>query len=127
MLLRLVSRQLQSNTTPLFAKQAQDLDAFSTERNYPACREGVMSALLDALKVRLPIFLSPMAGVSTPALAAAVTDAGGLGSIAVGSVNAAKARHMIQEVQLPTPVRAAVAQHSGLGHRSLPCTLATFL
>ena len=57
-----------------------------------------MSALLDKLKVRLPVFLSPMAGVSTPALAAAVTNAGGLGSIALGLVDAETGRRMIQEV-----------------------------
>lgn len=39
-----------------------------------------------------------MAGVSTPALAAAVSNAGGLGSIGVGATDAAGARAMIDEV-----------------------------
>lgn len=40
-----------------------------------------------------------MAGVSTPALAAAVSDAGGLGSIGVGAVDATGARGMIAEIR----------------------------
>ncbi len=43
-----------------------------------------------------------MAGVSTPALAAAVSEAGGLGSIAVGATDAAGARAMIEEVRART-------------------------
>ncbi|MBN3775738.1 nitronate monooxygenase, partial [Burkholderia sp. Se-20378] len=37
--------------------------------------------LLRTLGVRAPIVQAPMAGVSTPALAAAVSNAGGLGSL----------------------------------------------
>lgn len=51
--------------------------------------------LLGLLAVDLPIIQAPMAGTSTPALAAAVANAGGLGSIAVGAVNAAAAGDMI--------------------------------
>lgn len=40
-----------------------------------------------------------MAGTSTPALAAAVSEAGGLGSIAVGAVDAAAARTMIADLR----------------------------
>ena len=40
---------------------------------------------LDRLGVELPIVQAPMAGVSTPELAAAVSNAGGLGSIGVGA------------------------------------------
>ena len=43
-----------------------------------------------------------MAGVSTPALAAAVSNAGGLGSIAVGTVGGAGAREMMHSVQEQT-------------------------
>lgn len=43
-----------------------------------------------------------MAGVSTPALAAAVSEAGGLGSIGVGATDAAGARAMIAEVRQRT-------------------------
>lgn len=42
---------------------------------------------------------APMAGVSTPALAAAVSNAGGLGSIAVGHLDAAGARAQIEETR----------------------------
>jgi len=61
-----------------------------------------MSGLLDRLGVRLPIIQAPMAGTSTPRLAAAVTEAGGLGSIAVGAVKAAAARDMIAAVRQAT-------------------------
>ena len=43
-----------------------------------------------------------MAGTSTPAMAAAVTNAGGLGSIAVGATNAAGARAMIDAARALT-------------------------
>ena len=50
---------------------------------------------IDALDLSLPLIQAPMAGVSTPAMAAAVSNAGALGSIAVGATNAAGARTMI--------------------------------
>jgi len=56
-----------------------------------------MFSLLDQLGIRLPIIQAPMAGVSTPAMAAAVTNAGGLGSIGVGAVDPESARAMIRE------------------------------
>jgi nitronate monooxygenase len=43
-----------------------------------------------------------MAGVSTPALAAAVSEAGGLGSIAVGSADVEATRAMLREVRART-------------------------
>src|SRR5580704_6942783 len=52
-------------------------------------------ALLDLLGIALPIVQAPMAGVSTPAMAAAVANAGALGSIGVGATDAAGARAMI--------------------------------
>lgn len=55
-------------------------------------------SLLERLGVSVPIIQAPMAGVSTPALAAAVSNAGGLGSISVGATNAAGAREMIDAV-----------------------------
>ena len=45
----------------------------------------------------LPIWQAPMAGVSTPAMAAAVSRAGGLGSISIGHLDPAKARLSIQQ------------------------------
>jgi len=58
--------------------------------------------LLDCLGLTTPIVQAPMAGVSTPELAAAVSDAGGLGSLGVGATNAAGARIMIEGVRALT-------------------------
>ncbi|MET0239354.1 MAG: nitronate monooxygenase [Sphingobium sp.] len=54
---------------------------------------------LTALDLSLPIIQAPMAGTSTPALAAAVSEAGGLGSVAVGATNAEGAAAMIAELR----------------------------
>ena len=53
--------------------------------------------LLELLRIEAPIVQAPMAGVSTPAMAAAVSNAGGLGSIGVGATDAAGASRMIAE------------------------------
>lgn len=53
------------------------------------------SPLLAKLGMRVPIIQAPMAGVSSPAMAAAVSQAGGLGSIAVGAMTADQARDAI--------------------------------
>jgi nitronate monooxygenase len=55
--------------------------------------------LLELLKIELPIVQAPMAGISPPAMAAAVSDAGGLGSIGVGAAGVAGGRKMIAEVR----------------------------
>ncbi len=57
------------------------------------------TALLELLEIDCPIIQAPMAGVSTPAMAAAVANAGALGSIGVGATNAETARRMIAEVR----------------------------
>ncbi|HVZ86145.1 MAG TPA: nitronate monooxygenase [Polyangia bacterium] len=57
------------------------------------------AALLELLEIDLPIIQAPMAGVSTPAMAAAVANAGALGSIGVGATDADGARQMIAEVR----------------------------
>ncbi|RDI38612.1 nitronate monooxygenase [Gluconacetobacter liquefaciens] len=54
---------------------------------------------LDRIGLVLPLIQAPMAGVATPAMAAAVSEAGGLGSIGVGAVDAAGARAMIAEIR----------------------------
>ena len=46
-----------------------------------------------------------MGGVSTPALAAAVSEAGGLGSVAVGATDAGGARAMIAQTRARTDRR----------------------
>ncbi len=58
--------------------------------------------LLDRLGMSVPIVQAPMAGVSTPELAASVSNAGGLGSIGVGATNAAGAQAMIDDVRART-------------------------
>ena len=56
-------------------------------------------SLIDRFQLRVPLIQAPMAGVSTPQMAAAVSEAGGLGSIAVGATDAAGARAMIEEMR----------------------------
>jgi nitronate monooxygenase len=55
--------------------------------------------LLETLGIDVPIIQAPMAGVSSPAMAAAVANAGALGSIGVGATDAAGASRMIAEVR----------------------------
>jgi nitronate monooxygenase len=52
--------------------------------------------LLQRLQLALPIVQAPMAGVSTPAMAAAASNAGALGSLGVGATNAEGAGKMIR-------------------------------
>ena len=54
-----------------------------------------MTPLLERLGIQLPIIQAPMAGVSSPAMAAAVTQSGALGSLAVGAADACGAEEMI--------------------------------
>jgi nitronate monooxygenase len=58
--------------------------------------------LFSRLDIELPILQAPMAGVSTPALAAAVSSAGALGGISVGAVGDAYARAMLAAVRQAT-------------------------
>jgi nitronate monooxygenase len=55
--------------------------------------------LLKSLGVRWPIIQAPMAGVSTPRMAAAVGKAGALGSLGIGASDVATARGMIRAVR----------------------------
>lgn len=59
-------------------------------------------SLIDRLGLSVPIVQAPMAGVATPALAAAVSNEGALGSIGVGATDAAGARIMIEETRART-------------------------
>jgi nitronate monooxygenase len=52
---------------------------------------------MNRLGIDLPILQAPMAGVSTPAMAAAVSEAGGLGALGLGAAGADGARAMIAE------------------------------
>ncbi|WP_031299032.1 NAD(P)H-dependent flavin oxidoreductase [Sphingobium lactosutens] len=57
---------------------------------------------LASFGLSVPIIQAPMAGVSSPDMAAAVSNAGALGSIAVGAVDASQARAMIDAVAART-------------------------
>ena len=57
---------------------------------------------VNRLGLSVPLVQAPMAGVSTPALAAAVSNSGALGSIGVGATDAAGARLMIGELRART-------------------------
>ena len=59
--------------------------------------------LLELLDIQCPIIQAPMVGTSTPALAAAVCNAGGLGSLGIGATNAEGARKMIAEFRALSP------------------------
>src|SRR6186713_2958761 len=61
-----------------------------------------MNPLLRRIGIDLPIIQAPMAGVSTPEMAAAVSNADGLGSVGVGSVDAEATRRMIAAVRART-------------------------
>ena len=58
-----------------------------------------MHAALAALGLRYPIFQAPMAGVSTPALAAAVSRAGGLGALGLGAGTAEGAKAQLSQAR----------------------------
>jgi nitronate monooxygenase len=58
--------------------------------------------LCELLGVRFPIVQAPMANNAPPALAAAVSAAGALGSIAGGTISAAELRAAIREVRAET-------------------------
>lgn len=58
--------------------------------------------LLTRMGIDLPIIQAPMVGVSTPALAAAVSDAGGLGSLGLGASTPEQARAMVEQARALT-------------------------
>lgn len=60
------------------------------------------TALLELFGTDLPILQAPMAGVSTPAMAAAVSEAGALGALGLGASEPAAVRAAIEEVQRRT-------------------------
>jgi nitronate monooxygenase len=61
-----------------------------------------VNTLTSLLGIRHPIIQAPMAGFGRPQLAAAVTDAGGLGSLALGAGTAAQAEGAITALQALT-------------------------
>ncbi|WP_444910154.1 NAD(P)H-dependent flavin oxidoreductase [Microbulbifer sp. TRSA005] len=61
-----------------------------------------MQPFLQTLGISHPILQAPMAGVSTPELAAAVSNAGGLGAIGLGPYSPQKAAEKIQQTRALT-------------------------
>lgn len=61
-----------------------------------------MSHPFTSLGLTHPIIQAPMAGTATPALAAAVCEAGGLGSISIAAANIDTGRKMIRELRAST-------------------------
>ncbi|MGG4624419.1 NAD(P)H-dependent flavin oxidoreductase [Serratia odorifera] len=71
------------------------------------------TALCTAVNLQYPLVQAPMAGVSTPELAAAVSNAGALGSISVGASTPEQAEAMIAKTQSLTsrPINVNVFCH----------------
>lgn len=62
-----------------------------------------MNNLTQMLGIKLPIIQAPMAGgITTPALVAAVSNAGGLGSLGAGYMQPNEIRNAIREIRLLT-------------------------
>ncbi|MGI3171155.1 NAD(P)H-dependent flavin oxidoreductase [Pseudooceanicola sp. C21-150M6] len=57
---------------------------------------------LSTLGLSVPVIQAPMAGVSTPELAAAVSNSGALGSIGIGATDTEGARSMITDLRART-------------------------
>lgn len=60
------------------------------------------NSALSRLGIRLPIIQAPMAGTATPELAAAVSNAGGLGSLGLGSSTVGQAQEAIARTRALT-------------------------
>ncbi|MGE0240552.1 MAG: NAD(P)H-dependent flavin oxidoreductase, partial [Parvibaculaceae bacterium] len=60
------------------------------------------SRLCDLFRIEHPIIQAPMAGSATPALAAAVSNAGGLGSLGCGSMTADELKSAVAELRAGT-------------------------
>eukprot|EP01031_Cornospumella_fuschlensis_P015665 gene15665-19145_t len=58
--------------------------------------------LTELLGIDIPLIQAPMVGVSTPKLAAAVSNAGALGSIGIGASTPEQARTMIRDTRALT-------------------------
>ncbi len=58
--------------------------------------------LLDLIGIELPVIQAPMAGANGSAMAIAVSEAGGLGSLPCGMLDTAKARAEIAAIRQRT-------------------------
>lgn len=72
-----------------------------------------MNDLIAKLGLALPLFQAPMAGVATPALAAAVSEAGALGALGLGAAGATGAAQMLAATRAMTarPINANLFCH----------------
>lgn len=59
----------------------------------------MLDSIFKSLGLTFPLIQAPMAGVSTPQLAAAVSNAGALGSVAVGHLDVVRAREQIRQTK----------------------------
>ncbi len=64
--------------------------------------KAVDNDLIKRIGLRWPILQAPMAGVSSPAMAAAVSNAGGLGALGIGAASVDQARVMIRDTRAAT-------------------------
>jgi nitronate monooxygenase len=71
--------------------------SISNVAKQPPPISGPEEPFLDLVGVAVPIVQAPMAGATTPQLAAAVSDAGGLGGLGLGAVGVGEARRQIRE------------------------------
>ena len=75
-------------------------------------------SLLKHLGIKHPIFLAPMAGVSTPELAAEVSNQGGLGALGLGACTVSSARDQILKTQELTDQQKLRVEQMGFGQQS---------
>lgn len=66
------------------------------------------NTVADIIKVKYPIIQAPMLGVSTPEMAAAISNEGGLGSLAVGGLSPAITQQLIHKTKSLTKQPFAV-------------------
>lgn len=59
----------------------------------------IQDEFLQRIGIQYPIFLAPMAGTSTPQLAAVVSNAGGLGSLGLATFTVEEAQQAIQQTR----------------------------
>ncbi|KOS08213.1 hypothetical protein AM493_05030 [Flavobacterium akiainvivens] len=66
------------------------------------------TSLLKPLKIQYPIIQAPMLGITTPEMVAAISNAGGLGSLPVGGLSPEKTQALIQQTKQLTDKPFAV-------------------
>jgi nitronate monooxygenase len=71
--------------------------------------------LLDLIGIDLPIVQAPMAGTSPPAMAAAVANAGALGSLGVGAAKMIAAKPRVVSFHFGPPSAERIAALRGAG------------